>query len=120
MDLHTLRREVENQIATYQYEVPKDAVGRPLKIDRVDTELNAMRTALVDPYWADVELRDTAEQINSAGIISRKCAVVADDRSGNLVAFDPIENEFLLAIEGEAGLSSIGVRGDAVGCFMAR
>jgi hypothetical protein len=34
--------------------------------------------------------------------------------------FDPAENDFLLAQRVEGALFSIGVRGDAIGCFMAR
>lgn len=36
------------------------------------------------------------------------------------VVFDPVENEFMLAVRHNDKLSTIGVRGDAVGCFMAR
>ncbi len=79
-----------------------------------------MRAALVAPYWADVELRDTHEQIAAAPAMSRRCVVVADDLKGTVLTFDPIENEFLLAVRREDVLLSIGVRGDAVGCFMAR
>jgi hypothetical protein len=45
---------------------------------------------------------------------------VADDLKGTILAFDPIENGFLLAVKQKDALLAIGVRGDAVGCFMAR
>jgi hypothetical protein len=79
-----------------------------------------MRAALVRPYWADAELRDTQEQIVANPAILRKCAIVADDLKGTILAFDPIENGFLLAVRQEDAVRTIGVRGDAVGCFMAR
>jgi len=47
--------------------------------------------------------------------------VIADDRNGYLVCFDPDANEFLLAQQFDNDrLATIGVRGDLVGVFMAR
>ncbi len=120
LDLETLRRDVETDIESYRYEVPLQSVDIPWSDDRIKLELAAMRAALVVPYWADVELRDTFEQVAADKALSRECVVVADDAHGNLLAFDPIENEFLLAQSHDSRLRSIGVRGDAVGSFMAR
>ncbi len=120
MDLETLRRSVENDIENYRYNASPNTVGTAQSEDTVEAELNAMRAALVSPYWADVELRDTHEQIATHPAISRRCAVVADDLKGTVLAFDPIEKEFLLAVWQKDALLTIGVRGDAIGCFMAR
>lgn len=67
-----------------------------------------------------MELRDTHEQIATDPAILRKCVIVADDLKETILAFDPIENGFLLAVKQKDALLTIGVRGDAVGCFMAR
>ena len=120
MDLQTLRRAVENDIDTYRYEVSTNSVGTAWAADRVEAELAAMRAAIVDPYWVDVELHDTHEQIAAHPAVLRKCVVVADATKGRLVAYDPMENEFLLVVRQEGVLLTTGVRGDAVGCFMAR
>jgi hypothetical protein len=45
--------------------------------------------------------------------------VVADDGNGTLLAFDPVDEEFVLLQMGKESLMSFGVRGDAVGCFLA-
>ena len=79
-----------------------------------------MRGSLIDPYWVEVELRDTFEQIKMSDSERRKCAAVADDGKGMLLLFDPVEQSFVLAQRGVTGLSTFGVRGDAVGCFLAR
>jgi hypothetical protein len=79
-----------------------------------------MRSALVAPYWTEVDIRDTFEQVSSDVSPCRSCAVVADNGHGTLLLFDPTGNDFLLAVRSGDGLRSIGVRGDAVGCFMAR
>jgi len=50
----------------------------------------------------------------------RKCAAIADDGKGMLLLFDPTEDSFVLAESGSKGLTTFGVRGDAVGCFLAR
>ena len=120
MDLEAIRRAVETGMESYCYEVPSPSVGNAWSEDKIKVELAAMRAALVVPYWADVEQRDTFEQVTADKALSRECAVVADDAQGNLLAFDPIENEFLLARRCDGRLRSIGVRGDAVGCFLAR
>ncbi len=120
MDLETLRHSVENDIKNYRYSASGNIVGTAWSEERIEAELAAMRAALVSPYWADVELRDTHEQIATDQAILRKCAIVADDLKGTILAFDPIENGFLLAVKQKDALLTIGVRGDAVGCFMAR
>ncbi len=120
MDLKTLRRVVENEIQNYRYSPSAHALGTPWAKDRVDAELVAKRSALVPPYWAEIELRDTCEQIAAEPALSRKCVVVADDLHGTVLVFDPVENEFMLAERHKDELLSIGVRGDAVGCFMSQ
>lgn len=120
MDLETLRRIVENEIEHYLYPSSTDMIGVPWTEERVRAELAAMKGALVSPYWSEVELRDTHEQIAASPALSRMCGVVADDRKGTLLVFDPVENEFMLAVRHNDKLMTFGVRGDAVGCFMAR
>ena len=120
MDLEAIRRSVENEINNYQYSVPAPAAGNPISAERIKAELEAMLAALISPHWVEVELRDTFAQISAEAVPSRNCVAVADDARGNLLLFDPVENEFFLAQNDEGQLCSIGVRGDAVGCFMAR
>lgn len=120
MTFEELRRAIENDINGYEYVVPSGAISNPIPSDRVATELAAMRSALVAPYWAEVEIRDAFEQVSSDAGPYQRCAVVADDGCGSLLVFDPMQGDFFLAVPHEGGLRSIGVRGDAVGCFMAR
>jgi hypothetical protein len=120
MDLDTLRRVVENEIENYRYNPSTNMVGTAWDEERVCAELAAMKAALVAPYWTDVELRDTHQQITATPALSRRCAVVADDLNGMLLVFDPVESEFMLAMRLKDELLTIGVRGDVVGCFMAR
>ena len=81
--------------------------------------LENMQNALIEPYWAEVEVRETIEPIEQADASNRRCAVMADDQSGTVLVWDSKEDEFLLAMKVEGSLHSIGVRGDAVGCFLA-
>ena len=74
----------------------------------------------MQPYWSVVELRDTYDQVRQAEGPNRQCVVVADDGQGTLLLFDPSQNDFALATATSTGLVTIGVRGDAVGCFMSR
>jgi hypothetical protein len=120
MDLHLLRRTVESEIENYQCPSSPNSIGTPWSDQKIATELAVMRAAILEPYWVEVELRDTLEQIDAERETRRACVVVADDRDGTLLAFDPTENRFVLVVRCETGLITIGVRGDAVGCLMAR
>ena len=77
-----------------------------------------MKSCLVDPYWLEVEIRDTFDQIGMQFAPRRNCVVVADSNDGYLLLFDPDENNFVLAQLIGRQTVTIGVRGDAVGCFL--
>jgi hypothetical protein len=115
-----LRALVTKQIDTYAYVLPDSAIGNPWSQASVEKALAEFRASLVDPYWADAEIRDTFDQVRMAEGPRRKCAVVADDGKGKFLLFDPVEDSFVLAELGKTGLMTFGVRGDAVGCFLAR
>jgi hypothetical protein len=116
-----LRREVELEISQYVYEVPPGAVGTPFSPKEIQDQLSLMQGCLVDPHWEEVEVRDSFEQIQTDFGPRRKCVTIAEDESGYVLMFDPAENSYVLAYRnGEQGLGTFGIRGDAVGCFMAR
>ena len=118
--LSNLRQRVEKEIETYVYECPDEAIGNPWTDEAVQNGLCQFRASLVQPYWTEVEIRDTFDQVGMPVAPQRKCVVVADDGKGMLLLFDPVENSFTLAERHGAGLTTFGVRGDAVGCFLAR
>ena len=120
VDLSRLRQRVENEIETYVYEFPDNAIGNPWSDAAIQQGLAKFRASLVEPYWSEVEIRDTFEQVGMTAGPRRECAAVADDGKGMLLLFDPAEDSFVLAERGSTGLITFGVRGDAVGCFLAR
>jgi len=120
MELEELKREIEEEINSYVYEVPDGALGRPMPDEWVKEQLTQFRKALVEPEWRNINIRDTVEQMRGeAEPVLRKCVLVADDREGYELYFDPEENNFVLAYSGNPP-TTFNVRGDAVGCFMAR
>lgn len=56
MDLETLRSIVENEVENYCCPFLTGTVGTPWTEERVGAELAAMKSALVSPYWSDVEI----------------------------------------------------------------
>jgi hypothetical protein len=120
VDLKELSRKVSAELDTYVYVYPEGMVGRPWNAEKIEAQLREFRATLIEPYLATVVRRDTIEQINLADPPQSRCAVVADDGRGNLLAFDLATAEFLLVSKGRDHLESYGVNGDAVGCFMAR
>jgi hypothetical protein len=116
MDLIALRAAVENEIDNYVYEIHPEAIGQPWPQERVVDQLVEMRAALVQPTWRDVKIQDSMDE---AECEIRPCVLVAVDREGYELYFDPARGDFVLAYSGNPPVT-FNVRGDAVGCFMAR
>jgi hypothetical protein len=114
-----LRREVERQISGYVYKVPAGAVGTPLPADEIRALLDAMRLYLVEPRWEEVHICNTHEEIRTGVGVRRICVTMAED-DGYVLMFDPVNEEYHLAWRSEHGLGTWGVKGDAVGCVLAR
>lgn len=114
-----LRRELENQISAYVYEVPEGAIGSPLPADTISADLNSMRLCLVEPHWEEVNICDTREESWTGVGVKRVCVTMAEDE-GYVLVFDPVDEQYHLAWRSEHGLGTWGVRGDGVGCFIAR
>lgn len=117
--LQRLRRDVERQISAYVYQLPAGALGTPLKPEEIRSGLDEMRRCLVEPRWEEVVICNTPEEIRTANGVSRKCVTMAEDE-GYALVFDPLEKEYHLAWRSERGLGTWGIRGDAIGCFLAR
>lgn len=119
LDLGSHKVEVERQIDAYVYSLHEGAIGNAWPEAKVTEKLTRMRAALVEPYPIDVRLKDTVAQIEDAVSIIRRCIVVADDGAGTRLVFDNDAGEYMLAVLSGDAVESIGVRGDAVGCFLA-
>jgi hypothetical protein len=120
MNPHDLRRTIEQEIDSYVYQRHPQALGTPMPQEWVKQQLTEMRAALVDPVLRSVQIRDSVAQIRGEEPPSvRDCFLVADDNEGYELYFDPTSNDFVLAYSGDPP-STFNVRGDAVGCFMAR
>jgi hypothetical protein len=124
-DLARLAKDVSEELAAYVVP-PRDpaAIGYPLPAEWYATELAAMRSSLIPPYWTEIRDIDPG----SGELVILHVAVVADDAEGYLVAFDPLaDGEFVLALRDRdpdraRGVDAVscGVRGGAVGCFLSR
>lgn len=119
MNLAALRSLVEREIDTYVYEVPGECIGTPCSSEWVATQLTQMRASLVEPRWVTVQFKDSLEQINAAAPSLHECVLIADDHEGYELYYDPEAKEFVLAYSSNPPVT-FNVRGDAVGCFMAR
>jgi hypothetical protein len=116
MNLAELEQFVLDEIASYRYEVSGRALGQAFSDEKVERLLAEMRAALVKPEWRMVDTSNTGAV--ARGLAEpRRCALVAEDDTYQLY-YDPAEDEFTLA-SGDPP-ATIGVDGDAVGCWMAR
>jgi hypothetical protein len=114
-----LRRELEHEISGHVYGVHADGMGRPFSDDQVRALLNSMRSCLVEPHWEEVNICNTVVESSAGNGLRRRCVTMAEE-DGYVLVFDPIDEEYHLAWRGEHGLGTWGVRGDGVGCFLAR
>ncbi len=118
IDLKPIADQVRDAVDGYVVsEHRPDQLGTPLPPEWFERGLIEMRAALVEPYWAEMRDYDAV----SRAVVRRSVVVVADDGDGSLVMFDPgAGGDFALALREGGGIVSCGVRGDAVGCFLAR
>jgi hypothetical protein len=105
-----VRRDVEGYLPP---DPNPQQLGTPLSQDWFDKELTEMRSLLLsEPYFLEVPAEHSDEL--------RRVVIVAEDEWA-LLAWDPDpEGDFVLIFRSapKPGLSNI--RGDAVGCFLAR
>jgi hypothetical protein len=120
MDGEQLGEFVLAQLEGYHYDPPPGLKGNPFSPHKVRQYLARMRQALIPPYRQRFELRETYEQVGQLSPAIAEYWVVAKGKSGYLEWYDPQTGDFGLGISTGDGLPvSIGVRGDAVGVFMA-
>ena len=97
----------------------ESAIGSPLPAEVIRAYLNSMRLCLVEPYWEEVNICNISEESWTGVGAKRMCVTMAEDESYVLV-FDPVDEQYHLAWRREHGLGTWGIRGDGVGCFIAR
>jgi hypothetical protein len=120
VNIRELRRTLEVEIDNYVYEPPSGLMGIPMPVEWVTAQLAEMRAALVDPHPRMIAISDSVPQLlGKAAPVLRECILVADDRQGYELYFDPVTNDFVLAYSGDPP-KTFNVRGDAVRCFLAR
>lgn len=124
LDFQGLLAFVRKEIDGYDYQAVigdgAGLVGVLLSQEAVNADLARFREALVDdPYWIEFSRRDTFDEVSNKTPIVERCVVVTDDSDSYLLAYQPDRREFLLVDRGEDGYHSIGISGDAVGCYMA-
>ena len=124
MNREELRQYCEREITEYAHGNHKATAGNPWPKEKVQEQLRECKAALVEPYKINIELRDTMEQIKSSPPVICEVWVVADDRRGYKIIYNPKTREFGLA-QYTVGDNydiplSINVNGDLVGTFMAR
>lgn len=120
MNPDDLQRTIKQEIDSYVYQHQPQAAGSPMPQEWVTQQLTQMRAALDYPVLRPIQIRDTVAQIRGEEPPSvRECFLVADDKEGYELYFDPTSNDFVLAYSGDPPFT-FNVRGDAVGCFMSR
>jgi len=118
VDTRALAVRIAHEIDEYRYEPGPGLLGRPWNSERVQSELEALRAALVSPMAVRLSAPDTAADPSAS---RGPHFLVARDGAGNGVFYDQDADEFGLAhVRSDGALEPLGVRGDLVGVFMAR
>lgn len=123
VDLIELVSRVRQEIDHYDYQSlfadAENLVGGPLSQSEIVSKLKSFREALVDPYWIEFQRKDTFEDVGSDPSTVERAVIITDDGNGYFLAYDPGRLEFMLIDRSTNGFQSIGVMGDAVGCYLA-
>jgi hypothetical protein len=119
MEANELAQSVATEIE--EFEIPLQPrpgqLGVQLPPEWFVAGLAAMRAALVAPYRLEALDYDTTP----GAVLRRSVWIVADDRDGTLLAYDPMPNgDYALIWRLENGDAISNIRGDAVGCFLSR
>jgi hypothetical protein len=119
-----LRKLVEAEFVRYAraYQTPPTGttVGVPWSKEKIDAEVEAMVSFLVEPYVVEYVSGDDMLPPEQRLVGNRSAFVVARDQSYMLL-FDHEEEDFVLAFEHTDGrLTAWGIRGDATSTFLAR
>lgn len=117
-DFNQLARRVAEEVETYVIPEPHpEQLGSVLPAAWFEAGLAEMRQALVAPYPLEVNDYDS----EPGSVLTRSVIVVADDKAGTLVAFDPDPaGDFVLVWTHPDQMALSNIRGDAVGCFLSR
>ena len=108
---------VQREISEFRYEPPEGTIGVPCSAERVASEVEVLRAALVHPQLATVEIADSG----SPGPQRQLWLVTRTLENGYVVVFDSESRAFGLAVGGKTGPpQTVAVWGDLVGTFMAR
>jgi hypothetical protein len=115
-DALSLRRRIELDLHAYECIALQEVGALPCCWGVLQRDLGALRRSLVQPYGAEA-LR-WAEQPDGGRL--RAFEIVADDREGSLIGFDPDERTFALLQLSPIGPLDVGIHGDAVRCYLRR
>lgn len=118
MDAPALTKRVAAAIEAF--EIPREPapgqLGAQLPPEWFKDRLQEMRAALVEPY----PLQAFDSHAEPGRTLTKTVAVVADDREGTLLAFDPqTEGDFALIWRSGGKNWVSNIRGDAVSCFLS-
>jgi len=122
MDRELVSDLVRDALVSYCYDAtpPGSTKGVPWSAERVKSNIERLKVALVVPYLESFELRESYEQVSQKQKSYAEFWVVAKIGS-YLEWYDPGTGEFGLGqrLEGSLIPVSIGVRGDLVRVFCA-
>lgn len=94
--------ESSAKLNRYIYDAPATSIGAAMSPEWVAAQLSELSAALVEPIWKKVKIEDTFEQVQGRATSEmRQCVLVADDRHGHELYYDPVANEFVLAYSGD-------------------
>ena len=123
VDPAMIASRVRAQVATYVEDYlrvsrPGTLVGTPLSATQLTEEVEALRQALVEPYWLNAGIMKSTSDVEDVRMES--CVIVADNSAGHLLAYVPSMDEFTVLREYRPGhYGSFGLDGDAVGAFIS-
>jgi hypothetical protein len=108
---------VERAVESFRYELAEGTIGVPWSTERVRTQLEELRAALIPPELRPIKRHPPEVPSES----DEQLWVVAVTNDGFVIFYEPTRREFGLAMQVPRGpAESIHLYGDLVGTFCAR
>jgi len=118
-----LKSDVAEAIATYTDPMKLSPRTEPIghsKPDEFFTErLAEMRDHFTEPHWIEVAKRDSIEECCAEVPVMMRCVALTRPEADLRLAYSPDHDEYLLVQDWNDRFASIGIWGDAVGCYAA-
>ena len=118
-----MRQFLEREIELFDYDYAtqpfEGMVGVPWSQQRCRDELEVLRKAIVAPYFAEIHVMDFKNGMRRPEPVVQQGVILTDNSNGYWLAYLKQEETFAVVDWHQERFQTIGIFGDATGCFLS-